>query len=79
MFFAALWRADEHLHQVIVQAVKDLPLESPFELRIIEIARMQVEVVGVERRLSKPWTNDEFDSFSLFSSVEHDQRMLVKP
>ncbi len=48
MLFAVLRSADEHLHQVIVQAVEDLALEGPLELRVVEIARMQLEVIGVD-------------------------------
>ena len=46
MFLAVLRCADEHLDQVIVQAVENLPLQSPLELRIVKVAWMQIEIVG---------------------------------
>src|SRR5579864_4086565 len=45
---AILWRADEHLDEVVVQRVVELALEGPFKLRVVEVAGMQVEVVSVD-------------------------------
>ena len=78
MLFAVLRRADEHLDQIVVQAVKNLPLERPLELRVLEIARMQLEVVGVYRRVTEPRANDDFHRFALGARVELDERMLVE-
>ena len=78
MLLAMLRRADEHLDQVIVQAIEDLPLEGPLELRVIEIAGMQFEVVGVNGRLGKARTDDHLDGVAFGTSVEFNQRMLVE-
>ena len=61
-----------------MQAVKKLALEGPLELRIVEIAGVQLEVVSVNRRLGEAWPNDYFDGFALGASIELDQRMFVK-
>ncbi len=78
MLLAVLWSADEHLDQVVMQTVEDLPLERPFKLSIVEVPGMQLEVVGMNRRLVETWTNDDFDGLALGPSIELDQRMLVK-
>src|ERR1017187_4289954 len=78
MFLAMLRRADEHLDQVVVQAVEKLALEGPLELRIVEVARVHLEVVGVDRRIGKARANDHFDGFALGAGIELDQRMLVE-
>jgi hypothetical protein len=46
-----LGRADEHLYKVVVQSVEELALEAPFELRVIQIAGVQVKVVRMNRDL----------------------------
>ncbi len=60
-----LRRADEHLDQVVVQAVEELALKGPLELRIVEIAGMQIEVVGVHRRIGEAWPDDDLDGLAL--------------
>ncbi len=44
---AALRSPREHLDQVIVQAVVELSLKSPLELWMIEVARVQFEIISV--------------------------------
>src|SRR5208337_1078437 len=78
MFLAVLWRADEHLDQVVMQAVKKLALKGPLELRIVEIAWVQLEVVNVDRRIGEARANDHFDGFTFDAGIELDQRMFVK-
>src|ERR1035441_1119107 len=78
MFLAVLRRADEHLDQVVVQAVEELALEGPLELRIVEIARMHLEVIGVDRRISETGPDDYFDGLAFGARIELDQRMLVE-
>ena len=78
MFFAMLRGADEHLDQIVVQAVEELALEGPFELRVVEIAGMQFEIVDVNRRLSKFRADDHFHRIALGAGVEFDKRMLVE-
>ena len=78
MFAAMLRGADKHLDQVVVQAIEELALEGPLELRIVEIARVQLEVVSVNRRIGEPWTDDDFDRFALGAGIELDERVLVE-
>ena len=78
MLFAVLWCADEHLDQIIVQAVEELALEGPLKLRIVEIARMQVVVVGVDHGLGKARTQDNLDAVALRPRTERHQRMLIQ-
>ena len=73
-----MWRADEHLHQVIVKAIKNLSLERPLELCVFQIARMQFEIIGVNWWTGKPRANDDFHRFALGARVELDERMLVE-
>lgn len=61
-----------------MKAIVKLPLEAPLELRVLQIARMQLEVIGVYlyRRILE--ANDDLDGFALRACVESQQRMLVK-
>src|SRR5271169_5128902 len=79
MLLAVLRRADEHLHQVVVQAVEDLALEGPLKLRVVDIARMQLEVVGMYRRIGESRPEDDFNGLALGAGVELDQWVLVEP
>jgi hypothetical protein len=45
---AVLGGADEHFDEVVVQRVIELALEAPFELWVIEVAGMKIQVVGVD-------------------------------
>lgn len=78
MFTAVLWGANEHFDEVVVQAIEYLALKGPLELWVVEIARMQFEVVGVDRRFGETGTDDYFDRFSFSASIELGQRMLVE-
>src|SRR5580704_14650523 len=79
MFFAVLRRADKHLHQVIVQAIEDLPLEGPLKLRIVKIAGMQLEIVGMDARLGEARPDYDLDSLAFSTRIELHQGMLVEP
>ncbi len=61
-----------------MQTVVELPLESPFELSVIQIPRMKFEVVGMH---GDRWTfefDDHFHGFALGASGEMEQGMLIK-
>jgi hypothetical protein len=75
---AVLWRANEHFHEVVMQGVVELALEAPFELRIVEIAGMQIEIVDVygHRLISK--FDDDFDAVSFRACGEIQERMFVE-
>ena len=74
-----LWRANEHFDEVIVQGIVKLPLETPLKLWIIEIPRMQIEVVGMHRNALVFELDDDFDAIALGAGGEVQKRMFVKP
>ena len=61
-----------------MQAVEELALKGPLELRVVEVARVQFEVVGVDGRIGETGTDDDFDGVSFGAGIELDQRMLVE-
>ena len=71
-------RADEHFDHVVVQAVVELPLKSPLELRMIEVAGMKFEQIGMHRHRRILEVNDDLYRFTLGASGEIEQRMLVE-
>lgn len=71
-------RANKHFDQVVVQAIVELTLERPLELRMVEIARVQIEVVGVNRDIRILELDDHFNGFPFPTGIEIEQRMLVK-
>jgi hypothetical protein len=73
-----LRRADKHFDQVVVQAVVELPLQSPLELRVVQVARMKIEVVSVHRHRRILELDDQFDAITLSSGGELQQGMLIK-
>src|SRR5579864_70427 len=75
---AVLRRANEHFDEVVVQGVVKLALETPFKLRIVQVAGMKVEIVGVDGHAFVLEANNDFDAVSLAASRERQQRMLVE-
>lgn len=73
-----LGRADEHFDHVIVQAVVELALESPFELRMIEVAGMKLEIIGMHWDGRTPELDDDFHGLALGARGEIEQRVLVE-
>ena len=61
-----------------MQAGKELVLEGPLELRMIEVARMHAEVVGMHRHGGIAEIDDDLDALALLARVERQQRMLVQ-
>ena len=74
-----LWRANEHFDEVIVQGIVKLPLKTPLKLRIIQIPRMQIEVVRMHRNVLIFEPDDDFDAVALRVSGEVQKGMFVKP
>ena len=70
--------ADEHLHKIIMEGVVELALEAPFELRVIEIAGMEVEVIGVDGNRGIVELDDDFHAIAFGAGGEVQQRMLVE-
>ena len=61
-----------------MQAVVELALEGPFELGMVQIARMKLEIIGVYRNRRILELDDDFDAVSLCSRIEIEQGMLIK-
>jgi hypothetical protein len=75
---AVLRCADEHFDQVVVQTIIELALEAPFELRMVQIARVQIEVIGVYRDTWILELDDQLNAIALGASIEIEQWMLVE-
>ena len=67
----------EHLDQVVVQAVVELALETPFELRMFQVARMQVEVISVYRHRRIAELDDDLHDVAVLARGKIQQWMLV--
>ena len=67
----------EHLDQVIMQAVVELALEGPLELRVIEVARVQLEIIGVHRYRRVLELDDHGHALPILARVKLQQRVLV--
>ena len=61
-----------------MKAVVELPLKTPLELRVVQIAGMHVEIVSVHRNRRVPELDDEFDAFSLGAGGKVQQWMFVE-
>lgn len=73
-----LWRPDKHFHKVVVQRIVKLPLKTPLELGVVEVAGMEIEIVGVHRDGSVFELNDELNSLALGARGKVQKRMLVE-
>src|ERR1039458_5380260 len=51
----------EHLDNVIMHAIVELPLKRPGELRMIQVARMHLVIVGVQAQRLVPEIDDDLD------------------
>ena len=61
-----------------MQAIIELPLEAPLELRMVQITRVQIEVIGVHRYTRIPELDDQFDAITFAASIEREQRVLIE-
>ena len=77
-FEAILRRADEHFDQVVVQAIVKLTLKAPFELGVVQVARMQVEVVSMHWDGWILKLDDQLNAIALGTRAEIKQGVLVK-
>ncbi len=68
----------EHFDEVVVQAIVELALEAPLELGMVEVARVQFEIVGMHLHIRIFEADDDFDSLAFFPRIEGQQRVLVK-
>ncbi len=62
-----------------MQAVVKLALKCPLELGMIEIARMESEVVGMHRNRRILELNYDFYPITVFPSSKIEQGVLIKP
>jgi hypothetical protein len=74
---AALRRAREEFNEVVVEAVVEILLEGPGELRVSEVAGMNGRDVGVKRRRSITNADGEFDAGGGRLRAELDEWMFV--
>ena len=61
-----------------MQRVKELTLEAPFELQVVEIAGMQIEVVSVHLHTFIFELDDDLDAFAFGACRKVQQWMLVE-
>ncbi len=61
-----------------MQAVVELALEGPLELRVVEVAGVQFEVVGVDLQAGVFESDDDLDAVTLRARVKGQQRMFVE-
>jgi hypothetical protein len=57
--------ADEHFDEVVVQAIVELALKCPRKLGVIEIPRMQIEVISVHWNSHIFRIDDELNSVAM--------------
>ena len=74
-----LGSANEHFYEVVVQCVVELALKIPRELRVIEVARMDLELVGVHRDRRVLQINQDLNGFVFLTRSKGEQGMVVEP
>ena len=72
-------RADEHLHKIVVQGVVELALEAPLKLRVVEIAWVQIKIVGVHRNAFILELDNNLNPFIFRTCRKNQEWMLVQP
>src|SRR5579862_1985100 len=65
---AVLRSADKHFDKIIVERIVKLPLKAPFELWMIEVARMQFKIIGMNWDRLIFELNDDFHPFTFGAS-----------
>jgi hypothetical protein len=75
---AVLRSADEHFHKVVVQGIVELSLEAPFELGVVEVAGMEIEIVGVHRDGFVFEFDDDLNSVSFGACGKVQEGMLIE-
>jgi len=62
-----------------VKAIVQLALKAPLELRMVQIPRVKLEIIGVHWKLGILELDDDLDRLALGAGVEDKQRVLVEP
>jgi hypothetical protein len=75
---AILRGADKHFDEVVVQRIVELALEAPFELRMVEVAGMEIEVISVHGDGCVFESDYEFDPLAFCVSGEIQQWVFVE-
>ena len=75
---AVLRGVEKHLDEVIVEGVVKLALEVPGKLRVIEIASVDLEDVGVHRDGGVFQVDEDFDEVVGFAGGELQERVVVE-
>ena len=61
-----------------MERVVKLPLKLPLKLRMVEVARVHLECVGMDRNRAVGKLDENLDSLASFVRVETQQGMFVK-
>jgi hypothetical protein len=69
--------AREHFDHVVVQAVVELPLECPRELRVLDFTRLQQKSVGVDLNALGLEANFYFDTVFRWARIEEEEGVFV--
>ena len=67
----------EHLDDVVMEAVVELALEGPSELRVFDVARVKLKLVSVHAKGALLEVNGKLDGLASEPGTELEQRMLV--
>ena len=67
----------EHLDDVVVQAVVELALEGPGELRVFDVARVKLKLVSVHAKGALLEVNGKLDGLPFEPGTELKQGVLV--
>lgn len=62
-----------------MQAIIELALERPLELRMIKVPGMKLKIISVHRNTRIFEFNDDFHALGLGARAEVEQRMFVQP
>ncbi len=62
-----------------METIVELPLELPLEPGTVEVARVEIESVGVNAGAALAQVNDDLYAIAVGTRVEAQQRMIVKP
>jgi hypothetical protein len=73
-----LGRTDEHFHKIVVQGIVELALKAPFKLRVVQVARMKIEIVSVYREGWIFELDNHFHAFPFCASGKIQQWVLIE-
>jgi hypothetical protein len=61
-----------------VQAIKELALESPFELGMVKVAGVELEIISMHGDVRILELDNDFDTFALTAGRKVEEGMLVE-